>query len=170
MSDQKPNLPPLWIFLPGAFFVLVLMFLASTLKSKPLLVLEFGLLAPCVAGLFCRIVRWSAARVLAAFVIAVYWMGLGALTILMMTNGIFLLVYYGIFMLPTVAILIFATRSARKRMASLWITFGAGLGFACGVVAIIIAMAPAIRKASQNAANLPLAPISRPANPSNTAR
>lgn len=169
MADEKPNLPPLWIFLPGALFVAILMFLGS-LRSRPLLVLELGLLAPCLAGTLCRILRWSAARILAAYVIAVYWMGLGALTILMLTNGIFLLLYYGIFIIPTIAILIFATRSARKRMGPLWINLSAGLGFACGVAAIVIVMAPAIRKASQRAANLPLAPISRSATSSNRAR
>lgn len=157
MADDKPSLPSLWIFLPGAIFVLVLMFLGS-LRHKPLLVLELGILAPCVAGMLCRILRWRAARIFGAFAIAVYWMGLGALTILMMTNGIFLLLNYGIFIVPTIAILIFATRAARKRMGSVWINLSAGLGFACGVIAIVVVMAPAIRQA-QTASNFHFAPI-----------
>lgn len=160
MVDEKPNLPPFWIFLPGAIFVAVLIFLGS-LRNRPLLILELGLLAPCLAGIFCRVLHWKASRILAIFAVAVYWMGLGALTILMMTNGIFLLVYYGIFILPAVAIVIFATRSARKGMASLWVPVGAGVGFACGVVAIVVAMAPAIRMASQRTPILPSASISR---------
>ncbi|HXT86595.1 MAG TPA: hypothetical protein VN745_06205 [Verrucomicrobiae bacterium] len=163
MADDKPNLPPFWIFFPGAVFVAVLIFLGS-LRHRPLLVLELGLLAPCLAGVFCRVLHWKASRILAIFAVAVYWMGLGALTILMMTNGIFLLVYYGIFILPTVAIVIFATRSARKGMASVWIHVGAGVGFACGVVAIVIAIAPAIRRASQRASIFPATPISRTAS------
>ena len=163
MADDKPNLPPFWIFLPGAIFVGVLIFLGS-LRHRPLLILELGLLAPCLVGIFCRVLHWRASRILAIFAVAVYWMGLGALTILMMTNGIFLLVYYGIFIVPTVAILIFATRSARKGMASMWISIGAGLGFACGVVAIVIAMAPAIRMASQRGPIFPVASISRTAS------
>ena len=157
MSDDKPNLPPFWIFLPGAIFVGVLIFLGS-LRNRPLLILEFGLLAPCIVGTLCRVLRRRAARFFAIWAVAAYWMGLGALTILMLTNGVFLLLYYGIFIVPTVAIVIFATHSARKRMASLWIPVGAGLGFACGVVAIVIAMTPAIRKA-QSASNFHFAPI-----------
>lgn len=162
MADEKPNLPPFWIFLPGAIFVGALIFLGS-LRSRPLLILEIGVFAPCLAGIFCRIFRRSAARLFAIWAVAAYWMGLGALTILMMTNGIFLLLYYGIVIVPTVVIVIFATHSARKCMASLWIPVGAGLGFACGVVAIIIAMAPAIRQASQRASIIPIAPISHTA-------
>lgn len=157
MSDEKPNLPPFWIFLPGAIFVGAVIFLGS-LRNRPLLILEAGLLAPCVVGIVCRILRRRAARVFAIWTVAAYWMGLGALTILMLTNGVFLVLDYGIFIVPTVAIVIFATHSARKRMVSLWIPVGAGLGFACGLVAIIVAMTPAIRKA-QTASNFHLAPI-----------
>jgi hypothetical protein len=162
MSDDKPNLPPFWIFLPGAIFVGVLIFLGS-LRNRPLVILALGLLAPCIVGILCRILRRRAARFFAIWAVAAYWMGLGALTILMLTNGVFLLIYYGIFIVPTVAIVIFATHSARKRMASLWIPVGAGLGFACGVIVIVIAMAPAIRQASQRASIFPVAPISRTA-------
>lgn len=156
MPDEKPNLPPFWIFLPGAIFVSVLIFLGSV-GNRPLLILELALLAPCLAGILCRILRRGAARFFAIWAVAAYWMGLGALTILMMTNGIFLLLYYGIVIIPTVAIVIFATRSARKRMASLWIPVGAGLGFACGVVAIVIAITPVLRK-PQTALKLHFAP------------
>jgi len=156
MADEKPNLPPFWIFLPGAIFVGMLIFL-GLLRSRPMVILEVGLLAPCVAGILCRIFRRSAARLFAIWAVAAYWMGLGALTILMMTNGIFLLLYYGIAIVPTVAIVIFATHSARKRMASLWIPVGAGLGFACGVVAIVIAITPVLRK-PQTALKLHFAP------------
>lgn len=162
MTQNKPSLPPLWIFVPGLALGIAGMFLG--LNRWPHRAIEFGLLAPSFAGMMYCFIRSSFARVLAVFVVTVYWVGLGALAILMLAEGLFLLLYYGIFIVPAVAIVVFATRSARKRMASLWITVGAGLGFACGVIAIVIAITPAIRQASQRASIFPTAPISQSEN------
>ena len=163
MAQNKPSLPPLWFFVPGFILGVAGMFLG--LNRWPHRAIEFGLLAPSFAGMLYCFIRSSFARALAVFVVTVYWVGLGALAILMLADGLFLLLYYGIFIVPAVAIIVFATRSARKRMASLWITVGAGLGFACGVVAIVIAITPAIREASHRASIFPTlaAPVSRSA-------
>src|SRR5690348_15619786 len=89
------RLPSAWICVPGLVVATVLLF-PNFLQPRQPYVVKFeiaalGLAALSLSGMVAALFRWQAARFLTIAVLALYWVGVGAVCFVILLNPVFVL-------------------------------------------------------------------------------
>jgi hypothetical protein len=129
-------------FLPGLFITIVLLSLFLPPRDDVAARFEFtGLFLAilCLSGMAGCLLRWKATGVLAAAVLALYWVAVGAVCFVILVGGVvFVFLYYGVFTIPAFLIVGLCTKHARRRLKHAWWLGSVVAGFSCGFVGIVV--------------------------------
>ena len=147
-SQMEPErLPPAWIFVPGLLVAIILLY-PNFLQPNDAFLLRFqiaglGLAALCLGGIVASLFLWKAARVLAVAVLALYWVGVGAACFFILLSPAFVLVYYGVFIIPAFLIVGLCATYTRRGLKRAWWRGAVIAGFSCGfgISAVLSALA-----------------------------
>jgi len=152
-------------FLPGACVAI-----ASFYVLQPTNRFEFGLEAIflflailCASGIAGCLLRWKITGVLAASVLALYWVPVGAVCFCIVLNPnflIFVFLYCGVLTIPAFLILGLCTAYARRGLKLAWWRGSMVAGFSCGFVIVAVLSASALKSAAEERA-----PRTRPSEP-----
>ncbi len=139
-----------FVFLPGLVVAIGLLYLQlSRAHALGLNLFALILAGWTVGGVFASFTSWEIARVMAALVLVLYWVALGAISLLILLNPVFILIYYGVLIVPFFLLVFFFTRVVRANVNPRWIARSAKTGFICGLISVIIIAAPALRKTAE---------------------
>jgi hypothetical protein len=150
-SEMEPDrLPSAWTYVPGLVVAVVLLY-PNFLQPSQVYAVKFeiaslGLAALSVSGIVTALFRWKAARVLAIAILALYWMGVGAVCFVILLNPVFILLYYGIFIIPAFLVVGLCTAYARRGLKHAWWKRSAVTGFGCGFIGLVVLAAPSLKR------------------------
>jgi len=161
---ENERLPPAWIQVPGLVAAIGSLFL-NFLQPNPVYAPKFemagmALAALCLGGIVASLFLWKAARVLAVAVLALYWVGVGAACFFILLSPAFVLVYYGVFIIPAFLIVGLCTAYARRGLKRAWWLGSVVGGFGCAFVVAIVLSAPSLKRTADQTR-----PWTRPTEP-----
>jgi len=113
----------------------------------------------CLSGIAASLARRKTVRILATAVIALYWVMLGVVSFVVLLSPVFVLLYFGVFIIPAFLIVGWCT-SCALRLNRTWTRASAIAGFICGLVSTAVLSAPALARTAEQTA-----PWTRPTEP-----
>jgi hypothetical protein len=149
------------VFLPALAVAIGLFYLRPSSAHA----VGFNLVALVLAGwsmggVFASVTGRKIARVMAAAVLVLYWVALGAISFLILLNPVFVLIYYGVFILPIFLLVALCTKVVRANVNPRWMSRSEAAAFICGLIVVVVIAAPALRKTAERNA-----PWVRPPDP-----
>lgn len=147
---EPDRLPSAWIHVPGLVVAVVLLYSNFWRPSYAVKfdIAALGLAALSLSGIVAALFGWRVARVLTIAVLALYWMGVGVLCFVILLNPIFVLLYYGIYIIPAFLVVGLCTRYARRGLERAWWLRSAVTGFSCGFIIVLVLAAPSLKRAA----------------------